>query len=224
MMNQKAKKVLRGIFQMYLTWTIWYLAFFVLAIIGAAVFAVNPNGDWEWSLLQGAMQANRIYMLVLGILSMGGLLTYFVSNGVTRRDYFSGVAAAAMLLSVLLVIVTCLLHGVERVFFGWGLTEESLGLTLVMAFFQLIVFYFVGWLISAGFYLFHWLIGLVFIGIGIVIISIFDYVWGSIGQQQFEFLPVTDISPAVGIVVSLLLSAGLISVMRMLTKRAVVKP
>lgn len=223
-MNQKAKKVLRGTFHMYLIWTIWYLGFCLLAIFGVAVFAANPNGEWEWSLLQGAMQANRIYMLVLGILSMGGLLTYYVSNGITRRDYFSGVAAAAMLLSVFLVIVTGLLHGAERMLFGWGLSEESLGLTFVMAFFQLIVFYFVGWLISAGFYLFHWLIGLAFIGIGIVIISIFDYVWGHIGQQQFDFLPVTDISPAVGIVISLLLSLGLISVMRSLTKRAVVKP
>ncbi|MET3507729.1 hypothetical protein [Halalkalibacter oceani] len=223
-MNQKAKKVMRGIFSMYLTWTVWYLAFCILAIIGVAVFAANPTGEWEWSLLQGAMQANRIYMLVLGILSMGGLLTYFVSNGVTRRDYFSGVAAAAVLLSVFLVIVTGLLHGAERIFFGWGLSEESLGMTFVMAFFQLIVFYFVGWLISAGFYLFHWLIGLVFIAIGIVIISIFDFVWGRFGQQQFEFLPVTDISPAVGMIISLLLSFGLISVMRMLTKRAVVKP
>ena len=96
-MTAKAKLICRKFNSFYTQWTIGFFVTLLVVHFLAIIFAATTI----WSFYDTSSQATQFYMLILGIMNMG-LLSYGVSNGITRKDYFVGVAASAVLYSFLL--------------------------------------------------------------------------------------------------------------------------
>lgn len=93
----------------------WSLGFFGIMMIIYTVrvisaFITGRQADDFFSLI---FVASNIFMFVIGILSIS-FIEYFVSNGVTRKDYFIGAAIASAALSITLPIMTGIISVVER--------------------------------------------------------------------------------------------------------------
>lgn len=58
--------------------------------------------------------SSNIFMLVIGIIAILGFLPYYVSNGVTRKDYFKGAAIAAVGLSISIPIVASVIYALQK--------------------------------------------------------------------------------------------------------------
>ncbi|TSB44913.1 hypothetical protein [Alkalicoccobacillus porphyridii] len=230
-MKKKEQVVFKHIFNDYMTWSIWFLSIMVLVHI-ISVTAISYFGieSISWSILGTISQAAPIFLLILGIMNMGGILAYLTSNGVTRRDYFVGTSKAAVFISFILAVVAVLLLLIETMIFtmfGWQLIESitvsGLFITFISLVLRLTLFFFIGWLISAGFYKYPWLIGMLFIVIGVFLVSVSDFVWGDQGNRTFEFLPERDLPMLVAIIVSFILIAVTMWIIRLVTKHIRVK-
>ncbi|MFB5660315.1 hypothetical protein [Alteribacillus sp. HJP-4] len=236
MIDNKAAKVYFGMLVTFLRWTAWFVSIFILSHIVLLIIFANVDGSMEWTVLETSVQASRIYLLVLGIMTTIGFLPYFIENGVTRKDYFFGMAGAFVTMSVILTIIIGIMIGLERVIFsfmGWNqLFGDSvaassgggLAAMFAMTFFQLIIFYLIGWFISTGFYRFHWLIGLGFIALGIVMIAMFNYVWGIEDHIPWlSWIPVGEQTTFTAVFLTIIMASILTTIMRLLTKNAAVK-
>ncbi|QQK76956.1 hypothetical protein HUG15_16170 [Salicibibacter cibarius] len=233
----KAKSVLvsKMMLGTFLQWTMWVVGIFLLIYIAIQIVSIIFGGMMETTILDAAMQPARVFLFVTGLLSMGGFLSEFVSNGVTRRDYYLGTTYSLFFLGFVMTLLAGVLYGLERLLFsltGWNqwlsgaaVGDEAVLLTLVMVFFQFVLWYLLGWFISAGFY-HHWLLGLGFIAASIIVITINDYVWGEAAGTLTFFhwlLPVEQFSVGTAVITSVILIILLVTLMRKLTKNAVVK-
>ena len=223
-MNPKAKLIYKKFNSYYASWAFWFFITMVLVHLLATIFAAVEI----WSLFDTSRQATQVFMLILGIMNMG-LLSYIVSNGITRRDYFTGITASALLYSLLLTVAaavsTFLLEVLALPALGWqaAVYPEFSFIILLSLFLRYVLFYFIGWFIMAGFYRFHWLIGMLFIGGGILIVSIFDFLVGEENAQMFDFLPVVNLPDLLGIPLIILLIIGTMIAVRSLTKNVRIK-
>ncbi|QQK80816.1 hypothetical protein HUG20_13540 [Salicibibacter cibi] len=235
-MNNKSVLVSKMMFGTFLQWTMWVVGIFLLIYIAVQIVSINVSGMMETTILDAAMQPARVFLFVTGVLSMGGFLSEFVSNGVTRRDYYLGATYTLFFLGFVMTLLAGSLYGLERLLFsltGWDqwlsgaavAGDETVILTLGMVFFQFVIWYLLGWFISAGFY-HHWLLGFGFIAVSIVAITINDYVWGETAGTLTFFhwlLPVEQFSVGLAISTSVILIILLVTLMRKLTKNAVVE-
>jgi hypothetical protein len=244
MMHTRAKKVFYATSMTFAHWTIWYLTIFLLIHTGLSIlFAFLEESQFQWAIMDSGYSATRIYFLVLGLLSMGGFLTYFVSNGVTRKNYFVGMCLTLFCLGLGTTAIIGLLHGVERVVLSWigpvgwlsstsigaenvwnPIGAENVSLALIMIFFQFILYYLIGWFISAGFY-HHWLAGFGCIAVGFITVATLDFAWGNEGHLPLsEWLAIEPFSPGMAVLDSSIVALLYIIFMRLLTKNAVVQP
>lgn len=220
-MKNKDHVVFSHSFSQFRTWTLWFLPFMVIAhIISVTATAYFSSESISWSILDTSKQSMHIFALIIGILNMGGVLTYFVSNGVTRRDYFWGTSKAALLTSLILASATIIIFLIETLIFSIFGVDQIEPLTLFGAFntfiyqlYMLTLYFFLGWFISAGFYKFHWLIGVLFCFIGLALISINETMW-----NEYSNIPL-----AIAILVSILLLTIISWLIRFLTKQVRVK-
>ena len=107
-------KVAVDMFLVQLKWSLWFISFILLAhIIMIIVFinTGNPHGDF----LFFSHSSSKIYMLVIGIISAYGFLTFYVNQGITRKDYFIGASLAAIGLSLAIAIIATVLTGLEYI-------------------------------------------------------------------------------------------------------------
>ena len=224
-MNPKAKLIFRKFSSFYTQWTIGFFVTLLIVHFLAIIFAAISI----WSFYDTSSQATQFYMLILGIMNMG-LLSYAVSNGITRKDYFVGVSASAFLYSLLLSAVTLLTTFLlEDLLFpqlGLDTTTGSISITFTLfitLFLRFLLCYFLGWFIMAGFHRFHWLIGIVFVGIGIVVVAFHDYLIGEGESTVLNFLPTVELSPSIYAPAIMILITGIMALVRRLTKHAHVK-
>ncbi|MGH8793544.1 MAG: hypothetical protein ACRDXX_12985 [Stackebrandtia sp.] len=148
-----------------------WLAMAALLTVTVAVFHDAQFG----SLWAGLAGAPRIYLLVMGIVTAGVMLRLYVAVGRTRREYLLGglihgpASGAVLTLAVLaglgLERLTYAVVGGEQFPAGGDLfsSVEAMAAGTVALFTTNTAFYFSGWLIGAGFYRLHWLIGLILI-------------------------------------------------------------
>lgn len=214
-------------------WSLWFLAIYLVIYIGTGVFMTWwGNGMTTWAILENSRGSARIYFLIVGILSMGGLIRYYVSNGVTRRDYFFGTMGAAVILAAAMTAVFALVYGLESLlaaFTSWTQsgTDSTLSLPgqLLSSFFQFILYYAIGWFISASFFRFHWFIGLLLTFAGIGLMSLTDLFWEADNSifQLFSGMTSVEVTLVTAVILSTLLFLLIAAVIRMLTKRADIK-
>lgn len=223
-MTAKAKLICRKFNSFYSQWTFGFFVTLLVVHFLAIIFAATTI----WSFYDTSSQATQFYMLILGIMNMG-LLSYGVSNGITRKDYFVGVAASAVLYSFLLsavtLITTFLLENL--LFTQLGLeTGGTIAITFTLfisLFLRFLLYYFIGWLIMAAFHKYHWLIGVLFIGIAIVVVAFHDYLIGEGESTVLNFLPSVELSPFIYAPAILILVVVTMTIVRSMTKHTHVK-
>ncbi|WP_042397240.1 hypothetical protein [Geomicrobium sp. JCM 19037] len=185
-------------------------------------FMIALNDEMTWTFMEGGLSSATIFMLVLGTLSMGGYVTQYVSNGITRRDYFYGKMLTGMSVAVLMTAVVLLFSLLSNGFISWFNLEENLSVRIIdggvaadygnLAWLRLLLllnlFFFLGWFISAGFYR-HWLFGSINIIIAVYI--------GIVGDHLMSTLLATAIYCIIAIAI-------VIFILKKMTKRIEVKP
>ncbi len=187
----KTTKVSFDLFSLQLIWTLWFFGitsaiFLIFGIAGPIAFGDSVSlgdGDIEISFFHFLLNPSKIYMLVIGIMSISSFLPFYIRAGITRRDYFIGAMFSGIALSVFLtllsLLVTILLSWIQTLLpatFPIGTINElfphvSLLSGILISIVTVFMFYTAGWLISAGFYRYHWVIGMLFIAIAILYVS-----------------------------------------------------
>ncbi|WP_087974373.1 hypothetical protein [Oceanobacillus rekensis] len=107
-------KVAVDMFYVQLKWSLWFLSFILTAHIIMIIVSINtgnPLGDFIFF----SHGSSKIYMLVIGIISAYAFLTFYVNQGITRKDYFIGASLAAIGVSFAIAIIATLLTGLEYI-------------------------------------------------------------------------------------------------------------
>lgn len=92
---------------MQMIWSLWALGIFVLINIIQKIFMSRVDSIY----IAGSIASN-IYMLVIGIIAIS-FLTYYVENGITRKNFFYGNVIASIGLSIIVPIILYVLSLVE---------------------------------------------------------------------------------------------------------------
>jgi hypothetical protein len=212
-------KVAKDMYLEQMKWTVWYLGFAVFAQI-AHLFLVYYSIDDDTAvkgLLMFLFQSAKGYMIVIAIISVNGFLSYYVGQGVTRKDFWAGSVLAALGLTATItfsaVILTYLEYGILEIFqLSHLLSDEFLngnGWLVIQYLFYIFFYYLAGCLIGVGFYRFHWIAGIGFVALFLLSVSALE--WS--GKYSFGL---SVLSSAVAIVLFLTL-------LRQLTKNIAVK-
>ncbi|WP_010651932.1 hypothetical protein [Oceanobacillus massiliensis] len=106
-------KVAIDMFLAQLKWSLWFISFLLLAHIVMLAIPAIARESID-SFLFFSHGSSKIYMLVIGIISAYGFLSFYVSQGITRRDYFYGSALAACGISLAIAIIAALFTGMEH--------------------------------------------------------------------------------------------------------------
>lgn len=188
-----ASRIMMEMFWHQGSWAIGYLVivFLLNLALGITGSSSNIGQDDFFSIIY---RSTKGFMLVIGIISSFGFLSFYVRHGFTRRDFFKGAALAALLLSIAFPLVvgpvSLLLSAMNFSDTGnspvlqafehnWFLALASFGI-------QIFVYYLMGWMIGSGFYRHDWIRGLGFIAIAIVLVGFMDALW------QFELASLWD--------------------------------
>ncbi|WP_181347433.1 hypothetical protein [Thalassobacillus sp. CUG 92003] len=226
--KQNTSKLSLDLFLVQGKWAAWFLST-VCIIYVVFRMVVDQN---QISFFPFAFQPSKIFMLILGIMSPAVFLTFYVRQGITRRDYFYGSALAAIALSLALSIIASIISGFQHLLTGSQITvhmlndEASLPLIMFSFFLNVLVYFAAGWLVGAGIYRSGWLIGLGHIVLAMVIVSLSDLFWeGDMSEPWLTFFNVNaaDISIAFSFIVTLLLLTGTFWLVRLLTRNVTVK-
>ncbi|UJL46672.1 hypothetical protein KFZ58_01545 [Virgibacillus sp. NKC19-16] len=94
------------LFVLQLSWTFWALGIFLLINLGRILFLSHVDSFYSAGYIAG-----NIYMLVIGIIAIG-FLTYYVENGITRKNYFLGNVIASIGLSI---VIPILIYGISLI-------------------------------------------------------------------------------------------------------------
>jgi hypothetical protein len=127
-------KVAFDLYIVQMVWTAFFLgitfAIHIFQLIGAAFWG---DGEVDY-FYNSSFVASNIYMLVLGIIAIT-FLSYYVENGVTRKDYYKGTLLASIGLSLTIPVLTIILSFLERILFSslLNITFRDANLNSVMA-------------------------------------------------------------------------------------------
>lgn len=209
-MKKTSSTVTRVSMDMFLRQGSWALGFLFVVLllyvgvgIGTSIGVNVRDGFAEENFFSIANRSTKGFMLVIGIISAYGFLSYYVRHGVTRRDFFNGAAVAAFYLSLAFPIVVGLIQWVVSMLPSQDVSSSSLlqhfnnnwFLALASYGIQIFIYYLMGWMIGSGFYRFDWIRGLGFIAAAIVLISLMDALWQfELASLWEQWLPVADFS------------------------------
>ncbi|SFB21919.1 hypothetical protein SAMN04488072_11049 [Lentibacillus halodurans] len=114
-MSQRSffSKIAIDMFTLQMKWTLWFLFFVALAHI---IFIFINSGNSMMDFMAFSHGSAKIYMLVIGLLSVYAFLTYYVHHGLTRKDYFIGSAISAAGIALVMTFAVTLLTGLEYPF------------------------------------------------------------------------------------------------------------
>ncbi|WP_020007591.1 hypothetical protein [Salinicoccus albus] len=209
-------------------WGLWYLPIFALVYMILNIFISEPEFN-RMSFMAMALPANRIFMMIVGILASYVFLEWSVNLGLTRKIFFKGMfaagAAVIIILSVLSFVISFVLGLMP--WFGSSLSAswEGLGTAPYVTGHLLTTYlYFIsGLLISAGFHR-AFLPGMGMILLSIIMIGTGDFIWGlndSGGVVIFlGFEGLTDINIGILVMITLILIGIGMMIFRALIRQA----
>lgn len=96
------------IFLTQISWTFWFLGITLLVHLVRIIFQSSADSYYSTGYI-----STNIYMLVIGIITIS-FLTYYVENGITRKNYFYGNAIASIGLSIVIPILIYALNLAEK--------------------------------------------------------------------------------------------------------------
>ncbi|MGG6311390.1 hypothetical protein [Paenibacillus macerans] len=172
---KRAFMIARDMSWLQLIWSAWFISFVILFYALIEIDAQN--------FLPFAYQPSKVFMLVIGILSVSGFLTFFVKQGVTRKAYFYGSSLAAAAVALVLMGFVGVLGSLQQLLFPVAQTRNFLGenfswpLTVLVYSLNILVYYVAGYLIGAGFYRFGKIGGMLYIVLALAVILISDVMW-----------------------------------------------
>lgn len=105
-------KVATDLFWVQLFWAFGFLGIMLAIHVVKVALAINNDTDIEVYFVS-TFVASNIFMLVIGIISSYGFLPHYVSNGVTRKDYFKGAVIASVGLSIALPVISSIVSVIE---------------------------------------------------------------------------------------------------------------
>ncbi|GAB6929238.1 hypothetical protein JCM10914A_32210 [Paenibacillus sp. JCM 10914] len=184
-------------------WALGFLLVLLLLHVGMGIgtsIGLNVRSEFaEEDFLSLAFRSSKGFLLVIGILSAYGFLSYYVKMGLTRKDFYYGAVLSTGILSLLFPLVAGTIQLVLGLFMNGSINSAILQefnnnwLHFVTAYsIQNFFFYLMGWLIGTGFYRYDWIRGIGFIAIAVVGIAVIDGLW----QYELEsfwgnWLPIT---------------------------------
>ncbi|MBM7553778.1 hypothetical protein [Thalassobacillus pellis] len=232
------KKVAVDLSWVQLVWTAWFLAivfliYFLFRFIGGEVTINSQNLDTH-SFLTFAYHPSKIFMLVIGIISVSGFLTFFAKQGVTRKNYFYGAAISSCVVSIIIMVAAVLITAIEQfinpadatvLFLGPESTMLSSVLTFTL---NIQVYFMAGWIIGAGFYRLGGFGGILYIVLAIIFIAVSDDIlWESEMKTPVKMLLNIDVmwKPplAFSTIGSVVLISAMLVIVRFTTKRVRIK-
>src|SRR5699024_12512884 len=86
-------------------WSLWYIPIFALVYVILNIFVREPELN-EISFFAMALSANRIYMLVLGILAPYSFLEWSLNLGLTRKTFFQAMVSAGVIVTLFVMAGT----------------------------------------------------------------------------------------------------------------------
>ncbi|HLR63634.1 MAG TPA: hypothetical protein VK097_14575 [Lentibacillus sp.] len=118
-MNQQSfsAKIARDMFGIQMKWSLWFLLFVLIAHIAMLIISAK-TGNRVGDFLFFSHGSAKIYMLVIGILSTYAFMTFFIHNGLTRKDYFKGSALAAAGIAFAMTLIAAVLSLIEYLVLG----------------------------------------------------------------------------------------------------------
>ena len=173
--TSRALRVASDMSWLQLTWAAWFICFVTLAY---ALIEVNAQ-----NFITFAFQPSKVFMLVIGIISVSGFLSFYARFGVTRKAYFYGSSLASAMVALVLMggvgVLGSLQHWLipapEKVSF---LVENaSWLLTVIVYILNALVYYLAGYVIGAGFYRFGKLGGMLYIVLALILLFASEAMW-----------------------------------------------
>ncbi len=211
-------KVAIDMYTEQMKWTLWFMVFILAAQIAHIILVISPLNIESTlrNFLPFLYGSAKIYMLIIGIFSYG-FLTFYVTQGVTRRDYFIGSSLAAIGLSITIIIIGVILTGLQFMILDRIIDYPMTGplfdnhgfLQPVYYNMNIFIFYLIGYLIGIGYYRFGWIIGFAFVAFAILSIILTETLLKS--------------QPAIAFTGLLALTATILIFIRQITKRMAVK-
>lgn len=171
----RALRVAADMSWLQLTWSAWFISFVILAY---ALIEINAQ-----NFITFAFQPSKVFMLVIGIISVSGFLSFYARFGVTRKAYFYGSSLAAAIVALVLMggvgVLGSLQHWMipapEKVsFLG---EDASWLLTVIVYVLNALVYYLAGYVIGAGFYRFGKLGGMLYIVLALAVLFASEAMW-----------------------------------------------
>ena len=109
------RKVAVDLFFKQGSWTMWFMGIMLIVHLVQAVLFLTGNSDGTLdNFFTKIFLAGNIYMFIIGIIAAVSLLPYFVQNGVTRKDFFTGGVFAAIGLATVIPIAAFLLNALTE--------------------------------------------------------------------------------------------------------------
>lgn len=171
----RALRVAADMSWLQLTWSAWFISFVILAY---ALIEINAQ-----NFITFAFQPSKVFMLVIGIISVSGFLSFFARFGVTRKAYFYGSSLAAATVALVLMggvgVIGSLQHWLipapEKVsFLG---ENASWLLTVIVYVLNALMYYLAGYVIGVGFYRFGKLGGMLYIVLALGVLFASEAMW-----------------------------------------------
>ncbi|MCC4722847.1 hypothetical protein [Salinicoccus sp. RF5] len=180
-MNNRLKLATMDFSKEIAKWTMWYLPIMAVIYILVSLF-VNETEVNEMSFYAMASSANRIFMLVAGILAVFMFLELAISLGLTRKTFLNAMILTGGVVTIGLAVVTWILSLVLGMmpWFGDGIVAaDTVAGPLAHIVSHLItayVFFLAGFIISIGFYR-GFLGGMIAIVLSLGITAAIDAMW-----------------------------------------------
>lgn len=214
-----------------LGWATWMISIGLMIFVGIRIFFGDKNIGDE-GFFNFIENPYKIFMLVVGILSVPSFLSEYVKLGVTRKHSFIGAAISSAALSAIFMVIAMVIGGIEQFIAPTDvITFLGSNASWVLIFFvfslNIFIYYVAGWLIGAGYYRFGgWGLTLS-INAALALIFMLDLLWsGELETPLHRLLSIhgpENLSLFISFAASFLLAGISIWAIRAMTKRVRVK-
>ncbi|SDW18712.1 hypothetical protein SAMN05421781_0767 [Marinococcus luteus] len=171
-------------------WTLWFLGILYLIRIAAHFFEMFfSEAEFNIALLNFAYEPSKIYMLVIGLISVYTFLGFCIEHGLTRKHYYQAAFISAAAVSLIITVAIAALNLIDTIIFDTNaavfyLIESDTLLEVLLPgsaayFITVLLYYLLGMFVASGFYRFGWLPGLGFIAAGLFCLLIESIIWGT---------------------------------------------
>lgn len=217
-------------------WSVWFIG--IMMIIHLVISVLGIRFDFNTSdLFLFSITSTPIYMFVAGIIAGVYFFSFYIRQGVTRKNYFIGTALGVIILSAIITIVIMVLSLIGSLIlplFNITFNKEGLFYNLSTPWFVIMLFYVlncyayysIGWLIYIAYYSFNSKIGFCSIIFAILTAYLHSLLWedGIVNRLNKEAASLGDnynfIIPIIGTLAWMGINLILI---RLMTKKAAIK-